>query len=228
MKNGLIDLHTHTLLSDGLYLPMEMARRAEIRGYSVLALTDHVDASNLERVVPALVRAVDWINRLGKGLTVIPGAEITHAPPGAIGSLAAAARREGAVLVVAHGETLSEPVAPGTNRAALEAGVDILAHPGLISRGDFQLARKKGILLELSGRAGHSLANGHVVSMWRRVGGRLVINSDGHQASDLFTPGTYRKVGRGAGLSPAEVSALYWQTVEFTRLLCRKSDRVKS
>ncbi len=217
MKHGIIDLHTHTLLSDGLYLPMEMARRAEKRGYSVLALSDHVDGSNIRRVAGELVRVAAALNRYRRGLKVIPAVEITHAPPEAIGPLVVAARKLGAALVLVHGQTLAEPVAPGTNRAALEAGVDILAHPGLISRADFLLARRKGIFLELSGRVGHSLANGHLARLWREVGGRLVINTDSHRESDLFTRSGYTALGRGAGLSAAQVAEIYEGTAAFVR-----------
>ena len=60
----------------------------------------------------------------------------------------------GAELVVVHGETPAEPVRPGTNRAALEAGVDILAHPGFLTQAEAELAREKGVCLEITSRAG--------------------------------------------------------------------------
>jgi len=43
----MIDLHTHSLLSDGELLPLELARRARVKGYTVLGITDHVDATNI-------------------------------------------------------------------------------------------------------------------------------------------------------------------------------------
>ncbi len=52
-------------------------------------------------------------------ITVIPGAEITHAPVEIIEKLAVRARRLGAEVIVVHGETLVEPVIPGTNHAAV-------------------------------------------------------------------------------------------------------------
>ena len=42
----------------------------------------------------------------------------------------------GARIIVVHGETIVEPVRPGTNRKALESDVDILAHPGLITEDE--------------------------------------------------------------------------------------------
>ena len=52
-----------------------------------------------------------------------------------IAPLSCRARALGAQIVLVHGETIVEPVPPGTNHQAIEAGVDILAHPGLISGG---------------------------------------------------------------------------------------------
>lgn len=39
-----VDLHTHSLFSDGVLLPSEMLQRAAQLGYGVLAITDHADA----------------------------------------------------------------------------------------------------------------------------------------------------------------------------------------
>ena len=50
----MIDLHTHTLYSDGELIPAELWRRAQVKGYRYLAITDHVDASNFEVVFARL------------------------------------------------------------------------------------------------------------------------------------------------------------------------------
>ncbi len=41
----LYDFHTHTTLSDGVLLPMELIRRAIVNGYSALGISDHTSAS---------------------------------------------------------------------------------------------------------------------------------------------------------------------------------------
>ncbi len=46
-----IDLHTHSLISDGVLLPSELLRRAEALGHKALAITDHADASNLAHII---------------------------------------------------------------------------------------------------------------------------------------------------------------------------------
>jgi histidinol phosphatase-like PHP family hydrolase len=118
-------------------------------------------------------------------------------------------RKAGAELVVVHGETIAEPVAEGTNLAAIEGGADILAHPGLITEEEVKLAVKKGVFLEVSARKGHSLTNGHVVSLAKKHGASLVINSDAHSPSDLMSKDWAMRVGLGAGLTPEEVEKIW-------------------
>ena len=62
----MIDLHTHTLLSDGELVPAEHIRRAEVAGYRVLGMADHADLSTIKLIVPALVEAARHENELGR------------------------------------------------------------------------------------------------------------------------------------------------------------------
>ena len=122
--------------------------------------------------------------------------------------MAEEARRLGAKLVVAHGETIVEPVASQTNRKALESPIDILAHPGLITEEEVRLAKKNGIMLEITARKGHSLTNGHVAKMALKVGAGLVLNTDGHSPDDLISDDQARKIGLGAGLNEEDYNQL--------------------
>lgn len=201
----MIDLHTHTLFSDGVLVPSELARRAEVKGYKAIAFTDHVDHSNLDHVLESILKVCEVLNKQNR-IHVIPGVEITHVAPQEFEELASRARTLGARIVVAHGETPVEPVAPGTNRAAIDAGVDIVAHPGLITEEEVSLAVKKGVCLEITARRGHSLTNGHVAAMAMRLGGRLVCNTDAHEPKDLVDQETAKMILTGAGLSSQGVS----------------------
>ena len=203
----MIDLHTHTLFSDGVLLPFELARRAEAAGYQAIAFTDHVDPSNMAIVVPALVEAAQKL-RGQLDIEIIPGAELTHVPPSLIAGLVREARGLGAALVIVHGETLVEPVAEGTNRAGIEAGADILSHPGLISDEDALLASEKGVALEISTRKGHSLSNAHVAKAAMKHGGTLVLNNDAHEPGDLVSRQMAERILMGAGLSAEEAIAV--------------------
>jgi len=195
----MIDLHTHSLFSDGALIPAELVRRFEASGYKVVAITDHVGPSNIDLIVPRIVRAAEALNG-NQSVTVIPGAELTHVPPNLISSLVHRARDLGAAIVVVHGETIVEPVPPGTNRAAIEAKVDILAHPGLLSEEDARLAAENGVFLEISGRPGHAFTNGHVAKVAASVGAGLILNSDFHSPHDLLSREMAEKIADGVGL----------------------------
>jgi histidinol phosphatase-like PHP family hydrolase len=204
----MIDLHTHSLFSDGVLLPAELVRRAEHKGYRFIAITDHVDQSNLDFVVPRIAELAESLNKVMQ-IRTIPGVELTHVPPVTIGRLADRARSLGAKLVVLHGETIVEPVAPGTDHYALEANIDILAHPGLIDPRDVELATHRGIFLEISARKGHCLTNGYVAKLAMEMGTRLVLNTDTHEPSNLITKEHALEVARGAGLNADQASAMF-------------------
>ena len=196
----MIDLHTHTLFSDGQLVPAEHLRRVEVLGYDAIAITDHADSSNLDFIIPRIIRAAEDLNQ-HSSTRLIAGIELTHVPPAMFSDLVAKARDLGAQVVVGHGETLVEPVMPGTNLAAIEAGVDILAHPGFISQKEAEIAAANDVFLELSGRKGHSLANGYVAKIADQTGALLAINADAHGPGDFLTAEMAEKVALGAGLS---------------------------
>jgi putative hydrolase len=126
-----------------------------------------------------------------------------------INELALAARKLGAKLVLVHGETIVEPVEAGTNRAALDAPINILAHPGLITEQEVQLAVERGICLEITARKGHSLTNGHVAMLARQYGASLVLSTDAHGPQDFISLETARRIARGAGLTLPEIEAMF-------------------
>ncbi len=196
----MIDLHTHTTFSDGELIPSELVRRAEHKGLTGIGLTDHGDLSNIDFIIPRTVRVAEALNRT-LNIKVVPGIEITHVPPALIATTVSKARSLGAKIVIVHGETIVEPVAPGTNKAALESDIDILAHPGLITEEDVVLAKKKGIFLEITARKGHSLTNGHVAKLALKQGAGLVINTDTHTPDNLIDAHQAIQVVCGAGLT---------------------------
>lgn len=195
-----IDLHTHSLLSDGELLPSELARRAERLGHEAIAITDHVDLSNIDLVVPRLAKVAEELNRYLE-VKVVPGAELTHVPVKSVQRLVKLARRLGAELVLVHGETIVEPVHEGTNDAALACSdVDILAHPGFLTPEQADKAREADIYLELTSRRGHCIANGWVARIATESKAKLLVNTDAHSPEELLTLEEAMKVAKGAGL----------------------------
>ena len=201
--SGMYDLHTHTILSDGEMLPIELIRRMAVTGYTTVAITDHVDLSNAESVLATLDLVRDSAALFG--VRLLCGVEITHVPPTQIASLAKASKAAGADIVVVHGETPVEPVAEGTNHAACTCRyVNVLGHPGLITLKDAKAAAKNGIALELTSRGGHNRTNGHVAQVAQETGCQLVVDSDAHAPHDILDERAKFIIAKGAGLTDAE------------------------
>ena len=197
----LYDFHTHTFNSDGVLSTLELIRRASVKGYSAIAITDHAALGSLDRLIKetsedcALARTY-W------DILAIPGVELTHVPPRAISEVAKRAKEMGAWLVVVHGETSVEPVEKGTNLAAVQCPyVDILAHPGLITIEEASLAAQNNVFIELTSRRGHSSTNAHVASVSQKAKARLLVNSDAHDESNLLTPSLLESILRQANVS---------------------------
>ena len=212
----MIDLHTHTLLSDGVLCPAEHIRRAEVHGYRILGIADHADLSTMESIIPVLLTAAARENELGN-MKVLAGIELTHVRPEHIAEATTLARKLGAQVVICHGETICEPIQAGTNRAAIEAGADILAHPGLISPQDAKLAAERGVMLEISSKAGHCLCNGHVAGIAKQTGAQLIFGSDAHNPEQMPTRDYATAVCKGAGLTDDEITQMFTNAEEFAK-----------
>ena len=197
------DLHTHTIHSDGDMLPIELIRRMAVLGYTTVAITDHVDTSNATSILASLAPVKESAQLFGVNL--LCGVEITHVPPAQIAGLAKQAKDAGADIVIVHGETPVEPVAPGTNHASVICRyVDVLAHPGVLTREDAVHAAKNTIALEVTSRGGHNRTNGYVVQVAREAGCQIVVDSDAHGPHDLLDERARFLVAKGAGLTEAE------------------------
>ena len=198
------DFHTHSTLSDGGLSPIELVRRAKVNGYTALAITDHAGVGSLERFAYELGADCALATERWE-IEAYPGVELTHVPADSVDECARKAKAAGAAIVVVHGETVVEPVEPGTNLAALQSDhVDVLGHPGLITLEEARVAAERGIFLELSARRTHCVANGHVARVAREAGAKLILDSDQHDL-DFLTPERQRYVALGAGLTEADL-----------------------
>ena len=198
------DFHTHTTLSDGGLSPIELIRRAVVAGYRAVGITDHSALGSLSRFGQELTQDCA-LARDRWDILALPGVELTHVPASAVAETARAAKEAGLWLGVVHGETVTEPVEEGTNLAATGCrDVDILAHPGLITREEAELAARNEVFLELSAKPGHSIPNGHVARMARLAGARLIVDSDNHD-EDFLTEEQGRRIVLAAGLEEKDV-----------------------
>lgn len=198
------DFHSHTFLTDGSTAATDMWLHADRLAHRVLAVTDHVA---LNDPTPLIRRLHEEAEAFRDGpLVPLVGVEISMVRPDRIAGVARAARHAGAQIVIVHGETLSEPVPRGTNHAAIDCReVDLLAHPGLLAPADAELAAAHDTFLEISGRRGHSLTNGHVAQTAVAAGARLVVDSDAHAPEQLLPYELARSIAAGAGLRPEHV-----------------------
>ena len=105
----------------------------------------------------------------------------------------------------------------GTNRAAIEAGVDILAHPGLISDEDIKLAARKDIFLEVTARKSHKDANAYVVEKALKARAKLILNTDSHSPENIISRDDIVKNAMQAGLRPNQITHIYQEVDRFIR-----------
>ncbi|SES67556.1 Histidinol phosphatase [Methanococcoides vulcani] len=210
----MIDLHTHTVFSDGELIPSELVRRAVTFGYRAIGITDHVDYTNIEHVL-SCVKKAEYMEEV-MDIRILPGVELTHVPPAKIAPLAKMAKELGAEIVVVHGESPVEPVAPGTNAASVVCeDVDILAHPGFLTIEEAQMAVDNDICIEITARNGHNRTNGHVARIGTEVGATMVVNTDAHSPENLITKETALKVAMGAGLTEDQAKKVLENSVRF-------------
>ncbi|MBC7355251.1 MAG: histidinol phosphate phosphatase domain-containing protein [Desulfomicrobiaceae bacterium] len=202
------DLCLHSCLSDGRSTPAAMLARAHMLGLRAVALAEHADKTTIARVLERIRELAGAYSALWD-LVVVPAVELTGVPPAALAEEVLRARALGADLVLVHGEGMGETAAPGTNLAAIEAGADILAHPGLMGETEAARAAQTKTALMLTARPGHCLANGHVWRLARHYGAPVVVTSGAHQEGELLGPGGLRAVALGAGMEERE-----WRTCQ--------------
>lgn len=195
----MIDLHTHSLFSDGVLIPSELVYRAKVKGYTAIAITDHGDNSTFDFVIPRIKRIACELTKFYQ-IKVLPGIEITYVPPALISAAVKKCRKLGAEIIVVHGETPAETVPPGTNLAAIFSGADILAHPGYITEDEVKLAKEKNIFLEITTRNGHNKTNKRVAQFAKKYGANLILNTDTHSPENFLDLEKIKNVLKMSGL----------------------------
>lgn len=183
-------------------------------GYKAIAICDHVDYSNIKNTVEAILSFTRHWPAYAK-IKVLPGVELTHLPLEQFKPLAKYARSKGIKIIVAHGQSPAEPVTAGTNRAALEADIDILAHPGMITDEEVLLAKKRGIFLEITARRGHRETNSLVAAKALSLGAKLIIDTDSHSPEDILSHDALINVALAAGLDTKQIDHLFNGVREF-------------
>ena len=76
------DLHCHTLQSDGVLLPSEVAVRYSAAGYKAIAICDHADYSNAGQIIDSILLFQNADEDLVCFRSVFPPCFVVHAQPG--------------------------------------------------------------------------------------------------------------------------------------------------
>ncbi len=171
-------------------------RYAALAGLRFAGLILASDGSNLRRVaeLAAQVRKLS----LYANVEAWAGVELRHIPPALLPDAVREAREAGAALVLVHGESISDQAEQGTNFAAVEAGADIVAHPGLIDAEAAAFAAERGVALEFTSCPKHALTNAHTANMALRFGVPLVRGSSASCAEELTTRAFWPMIIKGA------------------------------
>jgi putative hydrolase len=197
----LYDFHSHTFHSDGVLSPLELIRRAAVKQYTMIALTDHTGPGSMARIIREVAEDCE-LARAKWNILAVPGVELTHLPAAAIDEVAGKAKELGAWLVVVHGESPVEPVEEGTNLAAVRSRhVDILAHPGHMTAEVAELAAQNEVFIEITARRGHCITNAHVAKTAAGAGALMLLNSDAHDEEDLLSDQVVKDVLHQAGIN---------------------------
>ncbi|MDR1103833.1 MAG: hypothetical protein LBK92_00505, partial [Endomicrobium sp.] len=88
-----------------------------------------------------------------------------------------------------------------TNFAAVEADIDILAHPGRLSDEVARLAAKNDVKIEITTKSKHGITNKEVTQIALKNKAKLIINTDTHEPEHLLTKKLIEKVLLDAALS---------------------------
>ena len=190
----------HILLSSeeaaGGWNAASALRYAALAGLRFVGLVIPCDGTDFSRVA-ALVAGVRRLS-LYANVEARAGVELKHVPPALISSAVKEARSAGAELVLVHGETIVDQVELGTNIAAIEAGADILAHPGIIDKEVAAFAAERGVALEFTSCPRHAMTNAQTASMALRFGCPLVRGSGADCKEELTTRTFWPLIVKGA------------------------------
>lgn len=193
-----IDLHCHSLCSDGALSPTDLVVRAAAAGVQVLALTDHDSVKGVPeasaaaaeqgmRLLPGLELSTSW-----KGISVhIVGLGVDIDEPGLVAGLEkqANARAERAIQI---GERLAKNRIPGAYEGALALAGN---EPNRVSRTHFsQWLLAQGKVNSLQGAFDKWLGNGKPADVpmpWVELPEAIALIRNAGGTAVLAHPGRY-------------------------------------
>jgi putative hydrolase len=214
------DLHCHTDWSDGHATVLEMARAAQARGYSYLAITDHspriqvVNGLGPERLAAQAAEIRRAMAQM-PGFTILTGIECDILEDGSLDLPDETLAQLDVVVISPHVKLKMEPTAMTERmlRAVSNPHADIVGHPTgrrLGSRPgatyDFELvfkqAAKTGIALEMDCDPARMDLSPELARLAADCGCRLSLDSDAHTPDQFTYVDSGAWMARQAGIGP--------------------------
>lgn len=172
---------------------LRYAALAGIRFAGIVMRSDGTDFAHIADMAAQVRRLSLYAN-----VEAWAGVELCHIPPALMPDAVSEARKAGAALVLVHGESIADQVEQGTNFSAIEAGADILAHPGLIDDEAAAFAAEKGVALEFTSCPRHAFTNAYTAAMAMKHKAPLVRGSSATCAGELTTRAFWPLIIKGA------------------------------
>ena len=233
------DLQTHTVASDGQSTLEQMARAAQERGYSYLAVTDHsrhigvtngLDPARLAEQA----EAIDRLNGRLEGFAVLKGCEVDIRDDGSLALPDDALERLDVVIGAVHSrfELSREAQTERIIRAMDNPHLRILGHPTGRLLGErppydmdvprlIEAARERGVILEINAQPTRLDLDDVYAKAAKEAGVLFAISTDAHHASQL----DFMRLGvlqaRRGWLEPEDV--INTRSLEELRALLRRS-----
>ena len=197
------DLQMHTKWSDGQQTIEEMAKAAQILGYSYIAITDHystmpiVNGLNEQRLREQM-KEIDHINEKLQGIKILKGAEVDIAPDGTLKGEKTVLRELDLVVGSVHG-TFKQTKREMTKRliTIMESGlVNIVGHPTSRKINEknpceidfdqiFEASKRTGTYLEINSSPHRLDLDDANASLALKAGCKLAIDTDAHDRDEL-------------------------------------------
>jgi len=197
------DLQMHTKWSDGQQTIEEMAKAAQILGYSYIAITDHystmpiVNGLNEQRLREQM-KEIDHINEKLQGIKILKGAEVDIAPDGTLKGEKTVLRELDLVVGSVHG-TFKQTKREMTKRliTIMESGlVNIIGHPTSRKINEknpceidfdqiFEASKRTGTYLEINSSPHRLDLDDANASLALKAGCKLAIDTDAHDRDEL-------------------------------------------
>lgn len=217
------DLHTHTTESDGHSDAGDMLAEARRLGYAWFGVSDHSKGLGIARGLDGRRYAkqrieLDRLQRAAPKLRVLQGAEVNIRKDGTLDLEPKVLAALDYVIGSIH-SAFGLPRGEQTKRIlrALDAGLDVLAHPTTRLLGQrpeieadwdavFARAKARGVLLEVNASPFRLDLAGERVRAARAHGLGFVVNSDAHSTSGLGAARFGVTQARRGGLAAADVA----------------------